>query len=1045
MDPQRLVWVRTADPQGSGSGYLVGPRLVLTALHVVLDGGRWAGRVEARVGHPRFGETTERQAEVCWPDTRDGIPPDDAPDIALLWLDAPVHAGKGPVRWGRPDGTARIPFTGAGFPAFAADDAPAAQFEDLHGHLSVIGTSLPGWVLDCPVWPAPRRDGQRPWAGASGSAIFCQNRLVGVAVEDNRTMDWRRLHAVPLHEALERPGFAPLIARHGHPGTTTAAEPVTARPATPGADGVSWPVEVGPIPTLASAFQPRSGLRERIDALRSARGTVVLTQVLSGGGGFGKTQLAASCALDALADGVDLVIWASATEAQQVITQYAQAAADLHLPGATGQDPESDARTLLRWLATTDRRWLVVLDDITHPTDLGSWWPAGRTGTGWVLATTRLNDSRLTGGGRNRIDIDVYSPEEADAYLRERLTGDDMAHLLDDRAPALAEALGHLPLALGLAAAHMLNEELTCTAYLRLFTDRRTRLDEALPETADAEGYGRQISAALLLSLEAAQAADRTGVAVPALRMAALLDPAGHPHSLWTTTPLLDHLSVAGDAPATPDRTHAVLRLLHRYALITYDTRAEPRAVRIHALTARAVREAMPESVLGPLAITVGDALLDIWPQVDQVHQELAAVLRANTDVLADHAQHHLWRPQPHPVLHRSGISLLDAGLAESAIAFWTVLADTAHRLLGAEHSDTLIARGHVALALDQAGRTGEAITIEERVAADHARILGAEHRDTLTALHNLAGSYGAMGRISEAIEIQEQVVATRRRLIGADAPDTLMALGNLAANYLRSGRVNEAIEIEEQVAAVRQERLGAEHPDTLAALNNLASSYLRAGRVNEAIEIQEHVVTTCQRHLGADHPQTLTVLSTLASSYWEALRTREAIEIQELVVTRRRRLQGAEHPDTLGALNNLATCYWQADRNNEAAEILEDVFTARLRLLGADHPHTLITRGNLAAVYSDMGRDAEAVAITEEVTEARRRLLGGDHPDTLASRANLAALYGDTGRHADARRLFEEVAADSERVQGPDHPDTRAFRATLAAMPPPPGYSPSR
>ncbi|WP_308440068.1 hypothetical protein [Streptomyces griseosporeus] len=653
MDPRRLVWVRTGGPGGSGSGYLIGPQLVLTALHVVLVEGRWAGRVEVRVGHPRYGAgPVSQRAWVRWPDPQLGVPPADALDVALLWLEEPVMAGDEPVRWGRPSGVTPVPFEGAGFPAFAAGTDSPGHFEYLPGELPVVSTSPSGWVLDCPVWPAPGQGERRLWAGASGSAIFCHGRLVGVAVEDDWAMDFRRLHAVPVHEALSLPGFADLVSQHGHVGTTAVLEDVTAQTtkASAGREDVVWPVEVGTTPTLASAFQPRSVLREQIDTARAGSGSVVLAPVLSGGGGVGKTQLAAACATDALKDGAEAVVWAPATEIQQVITQYARAAAALHLPGVTGQDPETDAELLLKWLATTRRRWLVVLDDIADPAAVNRWWPTSRTGTGWALATTRRKDALLTGGGRTRIDVDVYTAAEADAYLRARLTDEGMDHLLDDSAPALAEALGYLPLALGLAAAHLINEGLTCTTDLQQFTDRRTRLEQALPETADTEGYGRQITAALLLSLDAAQAADTTGLAIPALRLAALFDPAGHPHTLWTKPHLLNYLTNQRTAEepsarqqVTADQAHSALRLLHRYALLTCDTRAEPRAIRIHALTARAVRENSPTANLPALARAAADALLHTWPEVDQPY----------ADPRRNAARQHRrpYRPHPRPPL----------------------------------------------------------------------------------------------------------------------------------------------------------------------------------------------------------------------------------------------------------------------------------------------------------------------------------------------------------------------------------------------------------
>ncbi|MFD7996052.1 hypothetical protein [Streptomyces mexicanus] len=228
MNPDRLALVRTGDPGGCGSGYLIGPRLVMTALHVVCPGNRWAGTVEVHVGHPRYGAgPVDRSAQVCWPDPRNTLPA-DVLDVALLWLDTPVDTGEVPVRWGRPGGIVPVPFMGAGFPAFAADAGNPTHFEYLRGELPVVSTSSSGWVLDCPVWPDSGHGAVRPWAGASGSAIFCHGRLVGVVAEDNRTMGYRRLHAVPVHEALSLPGFADLVTKHGHPGTTATLEDVTA-------------------------------------------------------------------------------------------------------------------------------------------------------------------------------------------------------------------------------------------------------------------------------------------------------------------------------------------------------------------------------------------------------------------------------------------------------------------------------------------------------------------------------------------------------------------------------------------------------------------------------------------------------------------------------------------------------------------------------------------------------------------------------------------------------------------------------------------------
>jgi hypothetical protein len=55
------------------------------------------------------------------------------------------------------------------------------------------------------------------------------------------------------------------------------------------------------------------------------------------------------------------------------------------------------------------------------------------------------------------------------------------------------------------------------------------------------------------------------------------------------------------------------------------------------------------------------------------------------------------------------------------------------HQRLGTD-SRVLTAQANLADAYWQAGRTGEAIIIEEKVAADRLRILGPEHPDTQAA-----------------------------------------------------------------------------------------------------------------------------------------------------------------------------------------------------------------------------------------------------------------------------------------------------------------------
>jgi tetratricopeptide (TPR) repeat protein len=605
---------------------------------------------------------------------------------------------------------------------------------------------------------------------------------------------------------------------------------------------VSWPARVGRVPGLASAFQDRAGLREQIQQARSRSGQVVLTQVLSGGGGMGKSQLAASYAHAALHDGTDLVVWAEAASTATVIDTFARSAVRVQAGGVSGTDAENDARAFLDWAATTTRTWLVVLDDITDPAALGCWWPVSDTGTGWVLGTTRRRDAALTGGGRAMINVETFTRDQSVAYLTERLTDAGQPRLLDASADALADVLGGLPLVLSHAASYMLDREIGCAAYLERYRAGRGRLEDLLPASADADGYGRTVAATLLLALDAADACAPAGLARPAIRLAAMLDPAGHPASVWSSAPVTAYLTGHSSSPVTAELGGEVLTLLNRYALADFDGHDSPRAVRMHALTARAARESTPADDLPAIARVAADALCAIWPDHDQTSPALAESLRANASQIAHYEGESLWHPERHPMLFQVGVSLLNARLHSAGITYWHKTAADCERLLGAEYHATLAARTSLAISYSQAGRTAEAIPIQEQVACDCERLLGAEHRNTLTALGKLAASYREAGRTAEAIPIQEQVAADFERLLGAEHPDTLTSRANLAASYGRAGRTAEAIPIEEQVAADCERLLGTDHPDTLNARDNLAASYRQAGRTTEAIAIQEQL-----------------------------------------------------------------------------------------------------------------------------------------------------------------------------------------------------------
>ena len=171
--------------------------------------------------------------------------------------------------------------------------------------------------------------------------------------------------------------------------------------------------------------------------------------------------------------------------------------------------------------------------------------------------------------------------------------------------------------------------------------------------------------------------------------------------------------------------------------------------------------------------------------------------------------------------LSRALVHAINLGLPQDAITLSDAVSFV-ESIAGPSHADALVARNNLAGAYESAGRTDDALALNEQVLVDRSRVLGEDHPDTLTSLNNLAGTYESRGRLTEAITLYEQVLVDRSRVLGEDHPDTLASGNNLAYAYLLVGRTYDAVSHFEQTLIESTHALGENHPSTVGARKNL-------------------------------------------------------------------------------------------------------------------------------------------------------------------------------------------------------------------------------
>ncbi len=1057
MDSRQLADIRAGTAGSclrSGSGYRIGPTLILTALHNLLDGAAPLPRIEVRLGHPAEGTPTRHAATLVW--TAPG-----GQDVALLRMTDAPSFGPG-VRWGRLSGAEPVRYTGLGFPGFAEYDAGERGVEQLGGVLYPLSTGHRGcFPIEQSVFPDPGV--AHSWAGVSGAAVFSDGRdpsggpsescsggrsggwlLVGVATFGDAGFGNRRLHATPVGAFFHDQTFARLLAddigaeaalESAHLHTLFRHEGRDPRAGTPGSLLAASRESV--------AFQGRRSALAELAAWRDGPRRLSL-KLIVGEGGQGKTRLARQSIRLTPPDWVAGFLasprdrtagpvggWADDPDHERmngvvgrlrtgrhstlIVVDYAESVPDRvgRLIASLVEDPpQRPVRLLL--LARSERSWW---DNLRAQLERD--FPEALTPPVRLPPLADTLDQRYGEYARAVSRFSELMPGFAE--LRDQ-AWPELAHYAHVAAPDLSDqAFGNvltlhmtalsalLRAAMGQDPSLVVDPELELLAherdYLRRVASRR-RLLEALSSRLDPDSR----------RMDSQQALDR------ALAGAILLGPCDEERAL----------AVASLA-AEPGR----------HAIGGVDV-----AVANLAAGAGGVE---PAGVPWPYTRDVADWLAALYPPTDHDRATGTVIAAVQPDRLAERLAGQILTEQadtfsPDGALKQPGALTRIAPLAHdlgTAQGLVTILARAATRPAFSQVLDGQLE--HLIAAHSE--RYATAAQLAATAVDRHAPIvnglvtLGRLDPERLTEQVGVIADGLPQHSLSLAwhtVAITDLHSRVYRKLAEADpgawSPYLALSLNNLSLRLSETGRHDEGLTAAREATAIYRSLTGAS-PETwlsflASSLNVLSNGLAQVGRREEALAIS-YEATGVSRSLARAEPDTrlpelATSLHNLSLRLAETGQRESSLPVVQEAITIHRELAGnnpgAWLPDLAMSLSNLSVRLGEVNRLDESLTAVREA-TAIYRTLAEAHPDTW--RADCARCLSLTGRVLLVSGRAADAVEPLLHAIGLDRQLHDNAQGSVSRLTGESAAvlHRAYLEDAEGVGAAFRAITGGDIP----------------------
>ena len=719
------------------------------------------------------------------------------------------------------------------------------------------------------------------------------------------------------------------------------------RPSFPGTAKVRFPgsLPFNNLPYIKNVyFTGRNGVLMDICDTFENENAVSLTQLITGLGGVGKTQIALEYSYR-YAHKYNWIWWVSAETEATVLASYQSFANKLGLI-----DKQTDGKyiieTVLNWL-DTHSEWLFIYDNADKISTDTYWWPKNIKGN--VLITTRNHHNHIG----KVLNVATFSKEEAVDFLVMRVDCDNNR----DSALALSERLGFLPLALEQAAAYIKNNECTYSEYLELL--EKYGLD-VLKETDGVIDYTLPITATWQISIDKVN----SEAARQLLYLCAYLASECIYKSIFSENfgelpmPLKDTIS-------NELTSNKIWTSLTQYSLLE---KQGTQGYSMHRLLQEVIRHNIDSDpqwaryCLGTLYISylfmqylpffsmvkdhIGDAVersfISYIPHIEAFAKNSELALKDVED-----------KTKIGQLCGESGQRCYNSGNYNQALIFFKKMLEISEDLWGLEDQNTVDSYGFIIATYVSQGDYAKALEWLKKLLETQERILGTDHIYTVNTYIDIARTYLYPNDNVNALEWGMKALAICEKVPKDEHPCIATTFDIIGQAYNCGGDYPNALKWHEKARVCKESTLGKKHLNTTNTYESIAGVYLATGDYAQALVLSMEAFEIRVELFGEYHQMTAMSCANISISYRCMGDLDEALRWGERALAIRVNVLGENNTETAVAYLIIADVLDAQGNLHKALDLCEK----SLKILKSDsimyHPHTDMVKDKIAKLKS--------------------------------------------------------------------------------------------